>query len=264
MPMLTAAEIQRHLCAPILAEVLHQIDSTNSEAKRRIAAGLTTPLLLVADEQTAGRGRLGRAFASPPSAGLYMSLVLHPNCPAEEVLPITSAAAVAVCEAIEELTDLSPKIKWVNDVYLGDRKVAGILTEGITDPQSGRMSAVIVGIGINCTPAALPEEVAAIATSLAGEGGRVHRPRLAAAACDRLWKYYGSLATRDWLEPYRSRSYLTGKEVVWRRGEECFQGKAMGIDADGALLVNTVNGSVRLSTGEVSIRPLGQVPPFSK
>lgn len=237
-------------------DLLESVDSTNTEAKRRISAGLAAPLFLLARRQTAGRGRLGRVFCSPEGAGLYMSLVLHPDAPAEEVLTLTSAAAVAVATAIEALTDLRPKIKWVNDVYIGEKKVSGILTEGVIDPESGRLRSVVVGIGINCTHAAFPAEVAAIATSLADEGAKVDPNRLAAEVCDRLLALYEELPRKTWLPLYRERSWLCGKAVVYRRGDYLHTGKVLGIGEEGELILATDQGEVKLSTGEVSVRPI--------
>lgn len=257
---LTARSIARHLRRPMAVEVLDSIDSTNTEAKRRVAAGLTAPLLLLARTQTAGRGRLGRSFCSPDGAGLYMSLLLHPEIDPAEVLSLTSAAAVAVCEAIESLTNLAPKIKWVNDVYLNDKKVCGILTEGVSDPASGRLRSVVVGIGINLTPAAFPPEVAAIATSIGNEGAAVDPNRLAAAICDRLLDFYEAIPQTGWLDGYRRRSWLDGKSVIWRRaggdsdGEVLGGGKVIGIGDEGELLLSTDGGEIALTGGEVTVR----------
>ena len=253
---LSADAIARGMKHPLSVEVLESVDSTNLEAKRRIGAGLSEPLLLLARTQTAGRGRLGRTFCSPGGAGLYMSLILHPDAPAKEVLSLTSAAAVAVATAIEALTPLRPKIKWVNDIYIGEKKVSGILTEGVTDPVSGRLHSVVVGIGINCTPAAFPEEVAAIATSLADEGAVIDPACLAAEVCDRLLTLYGELPRKTWLPLYRERSWLDGKAVVWRRGDTLHTGRVLGIGEEGELLLATPDGEVSLSTGEVSVRPV--------
>lgn len=253
---LSAETIRSELSHPIAVDLLESVDSTNTEAKRRIASGLSEPLLLLAEAQTAGRGRLGRTFCSPAGAGLYMSIVLHPNCPVNEVLALTSAAAVAVCEAIDMLTPLRPMIKWVNDIYLSDKKVCGILAEGVTDPAGGLLRSVVVGIGINCTPAAFPDEVAAIATSLEGEGAKLCRNRLAAVICDRLLSLYGELSQKKWLALYRSRSWLDGKAVVWRQNNLLYEGIVQGIADDCSLRIATPNGEVALSTGEVSVRPI--------
>ncbi|MBR2131588.1 MAG: biotin--[Oscillospiraceae bacterium] len=254
---LTAHAIAAQLIHPIPAEVMESVDSTNTEAKRRVWAGLSTPLLLLAKRQTAGRGRMGRTFCSPEGAGLYMSLILFPDCPIAEVLPITSAAAVAVALAIEETTGLSPQIKWVNDVYLHGKKLSGILTEGMIPPEG--QSAVIVGIGINCTPAALPPEVASIATSLADEGGKVDQNLLAARVCDRLLDLYDTLSAQTWLAPYRERSLLDGKRVVWRSagdlsGKPLGEGLVIGIGDNGELMLDTPEGMIALTGGEVSVR----------
>ena len=257
---LTARSISRHLDRPIGVEVLDVIDSTNTEAKRRVAAGLSTPLLLIARTQTAGRGRLGRTFCSPDGAGLYMSLVLHPEMAPENLLTLTSAAAVAVCEAIESMTALTPKIKWVNDVYLNDKKVCGILTEGVSDPASGKLRSMVVGIGINLTPAALPPDVAAIATSIGSDGATVDPNRLAATICDRLLEFYENLPRKDWLDGYRRRSWLDGKSVIWRRaggnldGEVLGNGTVIGIGDDGELILATESGNLPLTGGEVTVR----------
>lgn len=235
--------------------LMESVDSTNSEAKRLLASGLTVPLFLLAQTQTSGRGRLGRAFCSPHGAGLYMSIVLHPDCPPKDVLSITSAAAVAVCEAIEALTPLRPQIKWVNDVYLAGKKVCGILTEGVTDPVSGRLRSVVVGIGINCTASAFPKEIEAVATSLEGEGASVDLNRLAAMVCDRLLVLYEELPRKTWLDAYRSRSWLDGKTVVYRMDGILHEGVVLGIGNAGELILATAHGEVVLSTGEVSVRP---------
>lgn len=257
---LTAKAIRRHLSHPIAVEVLDSIDSTNTEAKRRALSGLDTPLFLLARTQTAGRGRLGRTFCSPDGAGLYMTVLLHPETSHGEVLSLTSAAAVAVCRAIEAQTSLSPKIKWVNDVYLSHKKVCGILTEGVSDPTDGHLKSVVVGIGINLTPAAFPDEVAAIATSLGGEGAAVDPNRLAAAVCDGLLEFYEDLPRKSWLAPYRERSYLTGKSVIWRKAGGGLEevplgtGTVLGIGDDGELILDTPDGMVALTGGEVTVR----------
>ena len=252
---LSAAAIRAAMTHPVAVQVMESVDSTNTEAKRQLSAGLSEPLLLLAETQTGGRGRLGRTFCSPEGAGLYMSLVLHPDLSAERALSLTSAAAVAVCLALESLTDLRPQIKWVNDVYVGDRKLCGILTEGIADPISGRLQSVVIGIRINCRHASLPGEVAAIATSLEDEGASVDRSRLAATVCDRLNELYGGLSARTWLPLYRTRSWLDQKAVTCRIGDRTIDGIVLGIDDDGALLLANEEGTHRLFSGEATVRP---------
>ncbi len=254
--LLNQAAISGRLTATIPVEVLDCIDSTNTEAKRQIAAGARPPFLLLAEQQTGGRGRMGRSFSSPASAGLYMSLALAPDLPAGDMLPLTAAAAVAVCTAIESLTDLCPQIKWVNDIYLNDKKLCGILADGMIDPMDGRLSALVIGIGINCRAAPLPTDVAAIATSLEAAGAAVDRNLLAAAICDRLLEFYRDLPHSTWLEAYRARSWLDGKVVRCRLAGEEIEGTALGIDSSGALLLATLDGPRRIFTGEATVRLL--------
>ena len=186
-----------------------------------------------------------------------MSVVLFPDCPISEVLSVTSAASVAVAFAIEEAAGLLPRIKWVNDIYLGGKKVSGILTEGLVTPDGH--PALVVGIGINCTHAAFPPEVAAIATSIEDEGGKVDPNRLAAAVCDRLLELYESLSEKNWLAPYRERSMLDGKRVIYRSagdltGAPLGEGVVMGIGEEGELILDTAEGIIHLTSGEVTVR----------
>ena len=256
---LSAEAIAADLRRPIRVEVQREVGSTNTEAKTRLAREESPPFLLLAESQTAGRGRLGRSFCSPDGAGLYMSLALPANLPAEELLSVTAAAAVAVCQAIESLTPLRPQIKWVNDVYWNDKKLCGILTEGVIDPVSGRWTALVVGIGVNCKAAPLPPEVAAIATSLEQAGVTIDRNRLAAAICDRLWELYSDLPQKTWLAPYRARSWLDQKTVTCKIGDRTVEGVALGIDDSGALLLGTAEGVQRLFSGEATVRPAFKV-----
>jgi BirA family biotin operon repressor/biotin-[acetyl-CoA-carboxylase] ligase len=182
-----------------------------------------------------------------------MSLVLHPRCSPQNVLALTSAAAVAVATAIEALTPLHPGIKWVNDVYLGNKKVCGILTEGVTNPESGLLNSVVIGIGINCTHAAFPDEVASIATSLEDEGGIVDPNRLAAEVIHRLLAFYDELPHKTWLPLYRERSLLSGKGILWQKGTDRGEGTVLGIGDDGELLLSTASGTLSLTSGEVSV-----------
>ena len=182
-----------------------RVPSTNTQAKKLAADGEAAPSLLLADGQTAGRGRMGRAFFSPPGTGLYMSVLLRPAVQAEELPLVTLAAAAAVCEAVEEAAGVSTRVKWVNDILVDGRKVAGILTEAVGDLESGTMESVVVGIGVNVkTPAdAFPEELRERAGSLLP--AQVSRCDLAAGIANRLLTYADSLPERRYLEPYREK-----------------------------------------------------------
>ena len=251
---LSSAAISGYLRAPVEVQVEGEVGSTNTRVKSMLLQGKQPPFLLLAESQTAGRGRLGRSFCSPEGAGLYMSLALEATLPPEELLSVTAAAAVAVALAVESLTPLSPKIKWVNDLYIEERKLCGILAEGVIDLSSGRLQGLVIGIGINCSDVAMPPELADTVTSLERAGAVVDRNRLAAAVCDRLWSLYSELPQKSWLSPYRERFWLEGKTVVCRIGHRTVEGVALGIDDFGALLVETPLGVERLFSGEATVR----------
>ena len=231
----------------VAVKVYSEIDSTNTEAKRLTAVGHKTPVLLLAESQTAGRGRMGRQFFSPENAGLYMSFMYCPETSFDDSVTVTSAAAVAVAKAIEELTDLKPQIKWVNDIYIGGKKVCGILTEAVT----GQKTHIIVGIGINITTEAFPDEIKAIASSL---GKSVDRNELAILIVKNLIRLIAELPDRTFIEDYRQRSLVLGKEVIFTSKDHQQTGRAVGIDRDGGLMVETSDGTVVLNTGEISLK----------
>ncbi len=229
-------------------KVFEEIDSTNLEAKRRAQDITDTiPQLILAEHQTAGRGRMGRQFYSPQSTGLYMSYTYTPKTEFSDSVTVTAAASVAVVRAIERLTDLAPKIKWVNDIYIDGKKVCGILTEAVT----GKNVKIIVGIGVNITTENFPDEVKNIATAL---NKPLDRSVLAAEIVAELQKLIAELPQRTFIDEYRQKSCVLGHGVVFiKNGQERF-GKAIDIDRDGGLIVETVDGAVTLNTGEISLR----------
>lgn len=253
---LTPEGISALLTSPMKVLTYTSIDSTNNEAKRLIAAGLTEPALLAAEGQTAGKGRLGRSFYSPSSTGLYMSIVLHPNAPPSEWISLTSAAAVAVCLAIEALSGLAPSIKWVNDIYLDDRKVCGILTEAVSDMTDGLMKSVIVGIGVNLSTVGFPNEISDRAASLYPDSPPPFSlDQLAAAICNRLCTLADELSSGSWLPYYRERSYLDGKAITYLENGISHTALVLGIDEHGGLIVEDNEGVRRtLTSGEVTVR----------
>ena len=240
-------------------EVLPIVDSTNTYAKRLIAGGgadAPQRAIIAANEQTAGRGRRGRSFFSPADTGIYMSLILAAGCKTEEFLPVTVAAAVAVARVIERFTEDQPKIKWVNDIWLGSRKVCGILTEGISNFENGTLESAVVGIGINVDTekTTFPEAVRNTAVSL----GTVHATRneLIAAVSAELFDLAEDLKDPALMREYKERSLILGKEIYWEAGGTRHEGRAVDINDAGNLEVETADGLVTLNSGEVSIRPL--------
>ena len=238
-------------------QVWEETQSTNGLAKQWALEGAPHGAMVLAQQQTGGRGRLGRSFASP-AGGLYMSVVLRPSLQMmEDASLVTSAAAVAVCEAVQELCGLSLSIKWVNDLFYGDKKCCGILTEGGTGFEAGTIEYMVVGIGLNyATPAgSFPPELAAIAGSLYPEGAApVPRVQLAALIYTKLVAYFNTLPQRAFLPEYRKRSLLLGKDIQVLTNPPYFA-KALSIDEDARLVVEREDKTVvSLFSGEVSVR----------
>ena len=257
---LSEESIRRYLRTDGLQlQVLPVISSTNTVLKNMAEDGAEEGVCLIAGEQTAGRGRMGRSFYSPAGSGLYLSVLLRPAMNAADAVSITACAAVAVAEALESLAPVQAQIKWVNDVYVEGRKVCGILTEASLNGETGTVNYLVVGIGINTRPpeGGFPAELQGIAGDAFGEKIMPDlRCRLAAAVLDRLIGGYAHLREKPWLEEYRRRSLVTGKEIrMLMPGKEPEDGTAVGIADDFSLLVRKKDGSFRrLSSGEVSIR----------
>lgn len=258
--VLSEQGLLNYLTNPALSpKVYASITSTNTVLKSMAAEGAPEGLCLIAGEQTAGRGRMGRSFYSPADSGLYMSLLLRPQLPAAEAVRITAAAAVAVCEAIEELSGLSTQIKWVNDVLVQGKKVCGILTEASLDCESGQLHYAVVGIGINtAVPAGdFSPELRQIAGAVFGEEKPPElRCRLAALVLDRLMAYKDRLGDPALFAAYRQRSLVLGKEInILSPGKDPEPGEAVDLAPDFSLLVRLPDGTLRsLNSGEVSVR----------
>ena len=155
--------LRENITHPCRIQVLEKVDSTNNAAK--LINACEPPRIIVANEQTKGRGRLGRNFYSPPGTGLYMTIAFCPDFGLDKAMLVTTIAAVAVCRAIEQVTGLYPKIKWVNDIYLNGKKVSGMMTEAQSNFETGNIDKIILGIGVNCFPGSFPEELSDIATA---------------------------------------------------------------------------------------------------
>ena len=239
----------------IAIEIYPEIDSTNSEAKRRARAGDRTPTLILAEQQSGGRGRLGRSFFSPAGAGIYMTYLWHPNAAAVDAVSVTTAASVAVMRALSALPTVDEAtlgIKWVNDIYLSGKKLCGILTEAVTDPSNGRVSSMLVGIGINVRPTAFPPELADIATSL---GGEVDRNALAAHVLRELLTILHDPTPYAHMAYYKAHSLVIGKQVNTICAGVITPGLVMDIDPTGGLVVKRSDGRVEtIHSGDVSLR----------
>lgn len=263
--LLTAGEITPYLHTSLFGthlQVLSTVDSTNNHLKR-LAAELPHGTAVVADQQTGGRGRLGRSFASPPGKGIYCSVLLRPDTAPAQAVNLTAWVAVSVCNAIQDAVEQRPQIKWTNDIIMASHKVCGILTEMSIEGESGALQYLITGIGINVnqSPADWPEELAPIAGSIAqATGNPVRRGRLTACllnALDRMYADWLAGRKEEYLHRYRQDCITLGREVrlIGPGGEET--AFAEEIDDDFGLVVRMEDGSRRtVTTGEVSVRGL--------
>ena len=258
--ILTENRIRLHLRHSTLRlQIYKSITSTNTVLKKLAENGAAEGTVLLAEEQTAGRGRMNRSFYSPAQTGLYMSLLLRPMMSAQEAASITSCAAVATAQAIEVLTGVKAEIKWVNDVLVNGKKVCGILTESALDSRTGLLQYAIVGIGINVRPPKgdFPAELAEIAGALPPFPETEDlRCRLAAKILDRLMDCYEQLSAEDFYEEYKKRSCILGREIyILQLGREPVTATALDIEPDFSLRVRLTDGTETcLRSGEVSIR----------
>lgn len=257
---LSPAGIASHLSSRETFEisVRHTVDSTNAWARDRAHEGAREGTVVVAEGQSAGRGRLGRTFYSPEGTGLYLSILLRPTIDPSQSYALTCSAAVATARAIERTCGRPAQIKWVNDVYCDGRKVAGILTEGSFGLEDGRFDHAVVGIGINVRKPAggWPDEIAERAGVLLEEDDSAAvRCRLAAALIEEFWSLYESLPEETFADEYRARCFLLGKRVVATAGRKTLTGKAVDLDDAFRLVVECSDGSLHaLSFGDVSVR----------
>lgn len=236
-----------------------EVDSTNDRLKQLAVQGAPHGTVLIADRQTGGHGRRGRTFLSPPGMGIYLSILLRLDCAPGELMHLTCATAMAMCDAVEQGAGFRPGIKWTNDLVYGGKKLGGILTELGLTPQ-GRVDYAIIGIGINCCQreADFPPEIRDIAGSLAmASGQEIDRAKVAAAMMEALQRMDETLLSgkEQLLTQYRRDCITIGKEISLLRGDEIRHGLALDVDDDCALVVAFSDGSVKaVNSGEVSVR----------
>lgn len=263
--MLTEDEVRRHLRkVRTVGGELHcfaTLDSTNSYLKRLGAEGARDGTVVIADAQTAGRGRRGRSFSSEGGCGVYLSVLLRPRVELSRLLPLTGLAAVAICRAVERVAAVEVGIKWTNDLLLGGKKLCGILTELSVDGETGEPQYVVLGAGVNVNNARFDGELADIATSLrAYTGQTIDRAALAAAMIEELDALYHALLandTADYLADYRRRCVNIGREakLLWRETNETVQ--VLGVDDALGLVVRHADGTCEtVRSGEASVRGL--------
>jgi BirA family transcriptional regulator, biotin operon repressor / biotin---[acetyl-CoA-carboxylase] ligase len=239
-------------------EYFDEVGSTQRVAAELAEQGAAQGTVVIAERQNAGRGRMGRQWHSPPGVNLYATIILRPTIPLAEVPRLSLMAGVAAAEALEMATPGIVALKWPNDVWLNGRKAGGIIAEAVTD-QSRGLQCVLLGIGLNLNLAArdIPPDLRDKATSvLVATGYPCDRSGITSALLQKLNTRYmetersGFGAVRPVWEHY---SALTGRIVSVLDGESRMTGKVVGIDADGALILETSAGTVRVLTGDVSI-----------
>lgn len=250
-----ARKILKFLKADIPVACYDTIDSTNNHAKRYCEKhkdnSLGTPMLFVAEHQSAGRGRLGRNFYSPSDTGLYMSLYINTDESFSDIVCMTTATAVCVCEALESLCDIKPLIKWVNDIYIDNKKVCGILCEAVTNPVTSTINGIIIGIGININTTDFPDDIKDIAVSLNKD---IDKMKLCALITDNILEMYNNISDRSFIEEYKSRSMVLGREITYTENGVTKTAKATDIDKNGGLVIFDKNTEKTLSSGEISVR----------
>lgn len=258
MIFLNFASIKEYLKTDCDIILLDEIDSTNNYLKSAAEKGGKEKTVVIAERQSAGKGRLGRDFFSPES-GLYMSILLKPSFSAEKSLFITTAAAVAVSDAVEEISDKKTGIKWVNDIFIGDKKICGILTESSIDFKTGGLNYAVLGIGVNIyhPVSGFPDELKDIAGAIFEENPQDNqiKQKLISRIIDNFFKIYEDFENSDFMKEYKQKSIILGKEVFVVKGENKEQATALDINDNARLVVRYENGETEeLSSGEVSVR----------
>ena len=237
-----------------------EIDSTNNAAKRLAREGAAEGTVVVAESQTGGKGRLERQFFSPKGKGIWFSVVLRPKFLPQEAPKCTLLAAVAVARAMTEF-GLKPGIKWPNDLLYDNKKLVGILTEMSAEMDGINYIVIGTGINVNIAPEEFPEELRSVATSLSQmKGENLPRVKFLQAVLRALDDLYAKVQVEGFapvLKEWRQYSITLGQEVkvIGVRDGEVYYGKAVDIDDEGALLVDTAEGRQRVLAGDVSIRP---------
>ena len=255
------SHIQQHLADHPWCDRVHwyaEIGSTNDLARQMAWEGCPSGTCILAGKQTNGHGRMGRSFSSPDGMGVYLSCILRPNCKPEQLMHLTCAAAVAAADAVKDAAGVDCGIKWTNDLVVGTKKLGGILTALQIDPNTGLVSAAIIGIGINCLQSKgdFPPELRDMATSLAMHTKRCDPVALSAALIRRLQQMDGQLREKKQImASYKARCVTLGKEVSWMAGDTLHHGTALDLDENGGLVLQLSDGTTKIAAfGEVSIR----------
>ncbi|MGT2924400.1 bifunctional biotin--[acetyl-CoA-carboxylase] ligase/biotin operon repressor BirA [Streptococcus caviae] len=224
--------------------------STQLDAKAGMEKGDPVPALYLAPSQKAARGRFSRQFFTPETGGIYMSLHLRPNLPFKELPAYTLMVASSLVKAISRLTGIDPEIKWVNDIYLNGKKIAGILTEAVSSIETGLITDVIIGMGINFHVTDFPEELQSKAASLFSEKPTITRNEL----ISEIWNIFFNIPKADLIKVYKEKSLVLDRQVTFVENDVAYRGTAVDITDSGQLIVQLENGEEKiLNSGEISL-----------
>ena len=234
--------------------------STNEVAKKLALSGAKHGTVVISEEQTQGKGRMGRSFYSPANTGIYMSIILRPTLTAMDSVLITTSSSVAICDAIHKVTGIECQIKWINDIYINNKKVGGILTEASTNFESGTIDYLILGIGINFNNPKdnFPDDLKEIADSLYnGNSNGINRNILCAEILNNILSIIPKIKDYNFISEYKKRSIILNQEIMYTSGGIYSKGRAIDINNDGSLVIKHDDGSIKiLNSGEISIRRL--------
>lgn len=236
--------------------ICDSVDSTNRAALDEAAKGASAGTVIIAESQSNGRGRLGRAFFSPRGSGIYMSVILRPKLDLNQLPLITACTGVAVSKAVDKVADVQSGIKWVNDVYLGGKKLCGILSQANIDMETGKAEAVVVGIGINTGKNAFSPGLSNIAVNIEDfTGVKISRSRLIAEVLNNMYDLESQIESGSFLDEYRKRSIVIGKKVMVHTVQSTYEATVTNINNNAELVVKLSDGTEKnLDSGEVSIR----------
>lgn len=252
---ISADKIKTLLKKDFGVNVFEFLESTNTKAKSLAQNGGAEGEIIIALSQTGGKGRMGRSFYSPKESGLYFSIILRPTIKAEDISLITPTAAVAVARAIEDVAKKSPKIKWVNDIFVNEKKVCGILSEAAFNAD-GTAQFVILGIGINLKEpkGGFPDDIKTVAGSLFSENEECNPNEILAAVVNNFFELYKDLNSPTTPKGYQSRMMLMGSRINYTQNGIQNAGVVMGIDERFRLVIKKENGDLfHLQSGEVTI-----------
>jgi len=257
--MLSLEKIKEFLCEELQnadINIFDEVTSTNTLLKEQ-GRSKNEWCTVIASSQTGGKGRLGRSFYSPENTGVYFSVLLKPDLKIEKAILITTAAAVAVTKALEKLGAENPQIKWVNDIFINNKKVCGILTESVINSVSKKLDFAVLGVGVNLfePKGSFPEDLKSIAGAVFSEEMPDIKERFVAEFLNGFYKLYKNLSTASFMNEYREKCFILGKEISVISDESVRKGIAKAIDENARLEVEFSDNHIEfISSGEISIK----------